>query len=181
MERFANPFLKHRLLSISLNSLSKFKIRVLPSILSYYKKYRGVPQALCCALAALILFYRGRNPSGNEMEGRRAEEFYPIRDEEEILRRFAALWDRAAASGGAACRDAEFGSGSSGSAAPVYDLPVLAELVRAVLSFRDWWGEDLNAYAGLGEAVAENLALILRAGMGEALARAAGGDLEGSR
>jgi tagaturonate reductase len=161
LERFANPFIKHRLLSISLNSLSKFKIRVLPSILSYYKKYHKVPQALCCSLAALILFYRGRNPSGNEMEGRRAGESYPIRDEEEILRRFAALWDRAIKA--------------------AYDLPILAELVRAVLSSQDWWGEDLNVYSGIREAVTENLALILQVGMGEALARAAGQDLEGSR
>ncbi|MDR0641599.1 MAG: tagaturonate reductase [Treponema sp.] len=181
LERFANPFIKHRLLSISLNSLSKFKIRVLPSILSYYKKYRGAPRALCCSLAALILFYRGRNPSANEMEGRRAGEFYPIRDDEEILRRFAALWDAAAASGAADCRGAESGSGSSGPPAPAYDLSSLAELVRAVLSFGDWWGEDLNAYSGIGEAVTENLALILRAGMGEALARAAGEDREGFR
>jgi mannitol-1-phosphate/altronate dehydrogenase len=161
LERFANPFIRHRLLSISLNSLSKFKTRVLPSILSYHKKYRRIPRALCCSLAALILFYRGRNPSGDEMEGRRGEESYPIKDDGEILRRFALLWaavDKTAA-----------------------DPPALGELVRAVLACRDWWGEDLNAYAGIGEAVLESLALILREGMGEALTRAAGEDLEGSR
>jgi mannitol-1-phosphate/altronate dehydrogenase len=173
LERFANPFLKHRLLSISLNSLPKFKTRVLPSIRSYCKKYRGAPRALCCSLAALILFYRGRNPRGDEMEGRRPAGAYTIRDEGDTLRRFAALWEAAGGVDGAA------GPGSPGPR----DVPALAGLVRAVLGSAGWWGEDLNAYPGIAGAVTESLTLILRSGMGEALARAAGGaaDLEGKR
>lgn len=58
LERFANPFIKHLLLSIALNSVSKFKARVLPTILEY-KEANGVyPQGLTFSLAALIKFYR---------------------------------------------------------------------------------------------------------------------------
>ncbi|MDR1445240.1 MAG: tagaturonate reductase [Treponema sp.] len=148
LERFANPFIKHQLLSISLNSVSKFKARVLPSILSYLKKYGKAPGALCCSLAALIVFYRG-NPGGGGMEGRRAGEPYPIKDDQNILRRFAALW---------AALD-----GVSGS-------PAL--LVHEVLSCRDWWGEDLSAYPAVEDAVTMALETILRDGIAAALAQA---------
>jgi tagaturonate reductase len=43
LERFANPYIKHLLLSISLNSVSKFKIRVLPSLTGYLKKRNAAP------------------------------------------------------------------------------------------------------------------------------------------
>lgn len=58
LERFANPFIKHYLLSIALNSVSKFKVRVLPSLLEYQKEFDKLPPALTFSLAALIVFYR---------------------------------------------------------------------------------------------------------------------------
>lgn len=58
LERFSNPFIKHMLLSIALNSVSKFKARVLPTILEYKEQYGTYPQALTFSLAALIAFYR---------------------------------------------------------------------------------------------------------------------------
>ena len=58
LERFANPFVKHQLLSIALNSVSKFKARVLPTILEYREKYGRLPKRLTMSLAALIAFYR---------------------------------------------------------------------------------------------------------------------------
>lgn len=58
IERFKNPFIKHYLLSIALNSVSKFRVRVLPSILEYVKEYKKMPERLVCSLAALIMFYR---------------------------------------------------------------------------------------------------------------------------
>lgn len=58
IERFCNPFIKHYLLSIALNSVSKFKVRVLPSITEYIKRFGKNPQRLVCSLAALIMFYK---------------------------------------------------------------------------------------------------------------------------
>lgn len=58
IERFMNPFIKHYLLSIALNSVSKFRVRVLPSILEYVKEYKKMPERLVCSLASLIMFYR---------------------------------------------------------------------------------------------------------------------------
>lgn len=58
LERFSNPFIKHLLLSIALNSVSKFKARVLPTILEYKEEKGAYPQGLTFSLAALIAIYR---------------------------------------------------------------------------------------------------------------------------
>jgi len=56
--RFANPYIKHYLSSIALNSVSKFKVRVLPSILEYIKRFDKMPETLIFSFAKLIAFYR---------------------------------------------------------------------------------------------------------------------------
>lgn len=66
LERFANPFVKHQLLSIALNSVSKFKARVLPTILEYYEANGTLPRCMTFSLAALIRFYRTDEANDNE-------------------------------------------------------------------------------------------------------------------
>lgn len=56
--RFRNPYIKHLCASIALNSVSKFKVRVLPSILEYEKRFGRLPEHLMLAFAKLIAFYR---------------------------------------------------------------------------------------------------------------------------
>lgn len=58
LTRFSNPYIKHFLSSIALNSVSKFKVRVLPSILEYIKRYSKMPETLIFSFAKLIDFYR---------------------------------------------------------------------------------------------------------------------------
>ena len=58
LKRFENPYIKHYLSSIALNSVSKFKVRVLPSILEYVKRYGKAPKTLVFSFAKLIEFYR---------------------------------------------------------------------------------------------------------------------------
>ncbi|MCL2197494.1 MAG: tagaturonate reductase [Defluviitaleaceae bacterium] len=65
-DRFANPHIKHYLLSIALNSVAKFKARVLPSILDYHKLHGDFPAALTLSLAALITFYNTDKASDDE-------------------------------------------------------------------------------------------------------------------
>ena len=62
VERFGNPYIKHYLSAISLNSVSKFKVRVLPSILEYIKRYGKMPETLIFAFAKLIEFYKTDMP-----------------------------------------------------------------------------------------------------------------------
>lgn len=58
LKRFKNPYIKHYLSSIALNSVSKFKVRVLPSITEYIKRYNKMPKTLIFSFAKLIDFYR---------------------------------------------------------------------------------------------------------------------------
>lgn len=58
LKRFANPYINHYLSSIALNSVSKFKVRVLPSITEYIRRFDKLPETLLFAFARLIQFYR---------------------------------------------------------------------------------------------------------------------------
>jgi len=84
LERFANPFIRHELKSIALNSISKFKVRVLPSLLSYWGKNQTWPEKLTLGFAALILFYRG------DFKG----EKLPLNDDSEVISFFENAWKK---------------------------------------------------------------------------------------
>lgn len=60
-ERFLNPFVKHQLTSIALNSVSKFDTRLLPCLIAYQEKEGLLPTYITTSLAAMILTYRGDN------------------------------------------------------------------------------------------------------------------------
>lgn len=66
LERFANPYIKHQLKSIALNSVSKFSVRVLPTILDYKNIYGSYPKPLVFSLACLIEYYKNCTPQDNE-------------------------------------------------------------------------------------------------------------------
>ena len=70
-ERFNNPFIDHALLSIALNSTSKWKARVMPSLKGYVEKFDKVPAHIAASLAFYIKFYVG--------------EGYEIKDDEYVL------------------------------------------------------------------------------------------------
>ena len=82
LERFKNPFIKHYLMSIALNSISKFQVRVLPSLLEYMKRHGRVPERLAFSFAALIAFYKGK----------RANDPIALSDSQENLTMFKTLW-----------------------------------------------------------------------------------------
>ena len=65
-ERFANPFIRHQLLSIALNSVSKFRARVLPTILEFKEQTGRYPNILSFSLAALIAFYKTDEANDSE-------------------------------------------------------------------------------------------------------------------
>ena len=87
-ERFDNPYIDHRLLDIALNSVSKWRARVLPSVEAYLARFRAVPRRLAFSFAALCAFYS---------QGCRNGEAYPIRDDPAVLAFFAEHRDGDAA------------------------------------------------------------------------------------
>ena len=86
--RFSNPYIKHYLSSIALNSVSKFKVRVLPSILEYIKRFDKMPETLIFSFAKLIDFYR----TDMTNDDKDVCDFMKNASVEEILAN-KALWD----------------------------------------------------------------------------------------
>ncbi|MDH2926214.1 tagaturonate reductase [Lonepinella koalarum] len=82
IKRFRNPFIQHQLLSISLNSMTKYRTRNLPQLLAYQQKYQKLPPRLTFAFAALIAFYRGQ----------RNGETIPLQDDEIWLNNYKQWW-----------------------------------------------------------------------------------------
>jgi tagaturonate reductase len=141
-ERFKNPYIDHKWLDISLNSTSKFKTRVLPSLVQHIEQLSKVPVRLSFSLAALITFYQGTELEDGKLVAYRGEDKYLIRDDKPALEYFAQLWSKFKA--------AEI---------------TLAELGRDVLANQDFWDRDLNQLPGLTESVVSNLKMIKKAGM----------------
>lgn len=83
IDRFKNPYLEHALLSISLNSISKYKTRVLPSVLEYIRGKNELPKNLLFSLAALIAFYKG------ERNGKPIA----LKDNQQVLDFFKTQWE----------------------------------------------------------------------------------------
>ena len=123
-DRFENPFIKHALLSISLNSVSKWRARCLPSLLDYVDKFSKLPNRLTFSLAALLQFYTGTEVGDGVLVGHRGDNTYEVKDNQEILEFFAAK--------------------STGD---------IEQFVTECLASESFWGQDLTKVAGLKDTV----------------------------
>ena len=88
-ERFDNPFIDHALISIALNSVSKWKARVLPSLKDYASARGVVPPCLAMSFAALCRFYAKGEKTENGFFGTRDAGKYEIRDDAAVIDFFA--------------------------------------------------------------------------------------------
>lgn len=87
--RFNNPYVDHKLLSITLNSISKFNARCLPSIVDYYNNTGKAPKHFAFSLAALIRFYEiEKNEEGYFGKDQNGKS-YPVQDDEKLLEFFS--------------------------------------------------------------------------------------------
>lgn len=84
MERFENPFIDHSVVSIMLNSFSKYETRDLPGLKVYLKRKGKLPKGLVLGLAAIITYYKGDIRD----DGVKAEP----NDSEENLKLLQELW-----------------------------------------------------------------------------------------
>ena len=134
-ERFENPFVHHALLSISLNSISKWRARVLPSFKDSLANTGKLPKWLTYSLAALLAFYHTTDRGENCLIGHRGSETYEIHDDADKLERLAA-WA---------------------------SLPA-ADYVHNALAAEDFWGENLTEIMGLEAKVLEHFERISAVG-----------------
>ena len=139
LERYMNPYVHHLLMSIALNSSTKYKERVLPSVLQYIERKNALPKHALFSLAALIVFYRGvRLSDGSAIK---------IEDTNtpfvELLHDLWASYDNT--------------------------VEGAKKIVSTVLGLKDHWGVDLNTIAGVCDYVTESLVAILNNPMRKAI------------
>jgi len=147
IERFQNPYIHHYLLSILLNSSSKFKARVLPSILDYKKRNHMLPKKLVFSLAALISVYKNGKCDVVGMQATRGKGAFTMKDDIWALEFFETTW-------------AEFDGSTQGA----------HEVAMRVLSNTRLWGEDLNLIEGLTDLVGTYLHQITSTGIKDTVA-----------
>lgn len=143
-DRFNNPFIEHELLSISLNSTSKWKARNMPSFLSYVEKCNKLPKCLTMSMAAYIAFYSSdiQRREENALICKRLKgNEYRVQDDGWVLDFYYDHKD-----------------------------DTIEELVNAVLSNTDMWGQDLSNIKDFGKTVQDNLSLIRQDGVEKAYA-----------
>jgi len=140
LERFRNPFAGHQLLSISLNSTSKWKVRVEPSLLDYVKIKGQLPKALAFSMASLICFYQAEK-CGDGYVGKCRSNPYPIKDDADRVEFMSQAWKQWRQD-----QDSR-------------------KLAAAVLGQTAWWEMDLNTVSGLTDYVANAIASIKTVGM----------------
>ena len=128
--RFENPFLRHALLSICLNSTSKFRARLLPSVKDAARAEKKVSEAAALSFAALLRFYRGSLKNG-VFVGKANGKEYTVTDDADVL----SFFD---------------GTGALGA----------EEYTRRVMSNKSLWGEDLRNIPGFERDCAKYLALL---------------------
>lgn len=83
IERFMNPFIRHELMSIALNSTTKFKTRLLPTYNDYRKKFGKSPKHILFSLASLTVFCKGK----------RGDENIALNDSPEYLDFWKKIWE----------------------------------------------------------------------------------------
>ena len=83
VERFLNPYVKHFVTSIMLNSFPKYKTRDLPGLKTYLERKGELPKGLVLGLAAIITYYKG---------GRRGETEIVPNDDAAIIALLKDLW-----------------------------------------------------------------------------------------
>lgn len=82
IERYKNPFIRHELMSIALNSTTKFRTRLLPTLEDYIRIKGALPQHLLFSFAAIVEFHKGK----------RGSEDIALKDDPAYLEHWAKLW-----------------------------------------------------------------------------------------
>jgi tagaturonate reductase len=139
IDRFANPFVRHLLIDITLHAATKMRVRVVPSIQGYVRRTGRAPGWLAFGFAAYLAFMRG------EIQTERRTAGLPVPEDSEG-ERVRLGWHAV-----------DRGSDHS-----------IAEFARAICADTTLWGADLGA-GGFADAASEHLVRIVRHGVPAAI------------
>ena len=145
LARWRNPFLDHHLIDITLQSTTKMRLRVIPSILRHYAKRQAAPRRIAFGFAGYLLFMRGVEEHDGRIVGRRGDTLYPINDDQAPF--FLDAWN---------------------AVDPGSEISVAA-FVERICAREAFWGVDLTGLPGFSAAVAHDLGSMLRRGVAATL------------
>jgi tagaturonate reductase len=127
LDRFRNPYLEHKWLSITLQYTSKMKMRNVPTILHFYKTKQKPPEYIALGFAAYLLFMKSVKKENDIYYGFLNNDFYEIQDPQAAY--FYNLWQKLQPQ----------------------------ELVHQVLANAALWGEDLSKLLDFAAGVTDFL------------------------
>ena len=134
LDRFRNPFIEHKWISITMQFSSKMKMRNVPVVLKYYQAREDVPQCIALGFAAYILFMKAVKIEDGKFFGEQNGKSYQIVDDQAAY--MDGLWKK-------------------------HGNP---EIINAVLQDLNLWGADLSLLPGFSVAVNEYLEALIKNG-----------------
>ena len=141
-ERFENPFIDHELISICLNSVSKWKARVLPSVIDSFEANGKLPSCLTMSFATLCEFYARGKVTDDGFIGTRIRNgetvSYKISDDKSVIDFFAENGER-------------------------------DNIIELFAAKEEFWGQDLTKLDGFVKAADEMLTLVRKEGAAAAM------------
>jgi len=127
LERFRNPFLEHRWMSISLQYSSKMLMRNVPNLLNHYNKHNSPPRLIALGFAGYLRFMRSElNGQGQYVGNANGKDYIITDDKAELLHKH-------------------------------YQRKEQHAFVYEVLADEALWGQDLNLLFGFTDAVSAHL------------------------
>ncbi|MBS1668609.1 MAG: tagaturonate reductase [Bacteroidetes bacterium] len=136
IDRFSNPYVQHKWISISLHYSSKMAQRVVPVLLRYYQLNKTAPEYLSLGFAGYLLFMRPIKKEGDKYFGEQAGQLYPINDEKAVY--YYDLWQE--------------------------EMPIEKRVTKA-LGNESLWGADLTQISGFVKSVSKKMEIILSDGV----------------
>jgi tagaturonate reductase len=139
LDRFANPNIEHHWINITMQYTSKMKMRNVPVILKYAERMKTVPENIALGFAAYLLFLKPVHKKQDKFYGEWQGKEYVIQDD--FAAYFFEKWNKLTP----------------------------AQLADEVLADATLWGADLSAIPGFAQAVKDNMASLLEAGVAKTI------------
>lgn len=139
LDRFANPNIEHHWINITMQYTSKMKMRNVPVILKYAERIKSVPENIALGFAAYLLFLKPVSKKQDKFYGEWQGKEYHIQDD--FAAYFFEKWSKLKP----------------------------AQLADEVLADTSLWGADLSAIPGFAQAVKDNIASLLEAGVAKTI------------
>lgn len=143
LDRFANPSIEHKLLSITFQQSSKMSARNVQTMIRYRESKGLLPEMMLLGFAGTLLFLRVAREQDGKFQGKRGDQYYDINDDNAAI--FAGYWKQVTK--------------------PAY--PEVSAMVRGICGDERLWQTDLNQLPGFADTVTDHLMGMMQNGVKE--------------